>query len=215
MSETSAMSEHERIDALLPWFVNDTLQKNERDDVTRHLSGCEECRQNVALLSRVDAELRKQTTVPIVPDAKVSEFMDALDRTGATSARSPYRWAIAASFVVLALVSTAFLAGRFGAPGPVAIYETATSENPAAPMNYVLTLRFAEGTTQQDRLSVFEKIGAREFAVSERDKTYEVLVQLDAATLQDVQGYTERVMALPEVRSVEVTAVQLPIRNDL
>jgi len=38
---------HEAIQELLPWYLNDTLEANERDDVKRHLQSCAECRDEL------------------------------------------------------------------------------------------------------------------------------------------------------------------------
>ena len=42
-------SEHSAVDALLPFYVNGTLQGGELDRVKQHLEGCEECRRSVSI----------------------------------------------------------------------------------------------------------------------------------------------------------------------
>jgi len=46
-------SEHTVVDALLPWYVNGTLQGEELDRVKQHLAGCEQCRREVDWLRDV------------------------------------------------------------------------------------------------------------------------------------------------------------------
>src|SRR5690242_15210109 len=41
-------SPHERTQSLLPWYVNDTLEVDERAEVESHLADCAECRGDVA-----------------------------------------------------------------------------------------------------------------------------------------------------------------------
>ena len=48
---------HERIQALLPWFVTDRLDTAERAEVEAHLSGCVDCRAEERLERRLSAEV--------------------------------------------------------------------------------------------------------------------------------------------------------------
>lgn len=43
-------STHRRVDAVLPWFVNGTLEDDELADVERHLRDCARCRREVGML---------------------------------------------------------------------------------------------------------------------------------------------------------------------
>lgn len=46
-------SAHSETDRLLPWFVNDTLERDERALVERHLTECAQCRGEVAVLRQL------------------------------------------------------------------------------------------------------------------------------------------------------------------
>lgn len=212
MNELPAQSDHDRIGALLPWYINGTLQTDEHEQVRRHVDVCQDCRANLELMEHVQSRLYKETTVPIVPDAPVTEFLSSLDAARVAPARRTLRWAIAASIAAFTLMSVAFMALRFGAPNQV--FETATSTNTPAVVNYVLTLHFTDGTTHQDRDQIFADISAREITTSDQDNVYEILVQLDATTLEDVQSYADDIATRPEISTVEITAVQLPLRDD-
>jgi hypothetical protein len=49
--------EHDRIQALLPWYVNDTLEASERADVEAHLPACAPCQADLALERRLAADV--------------------------------------------------------------------------------------------------------------------------------------------------------------
>src|SRR5579871_5427395 len=48
---------HERIQALLPWFVTERLDPSERAEVEAHLAGCQDCRMEERLERRLNAEV--------------------------------------------------------------------------------------------------------------------------------------------------------------
>lgn len=45
--EDEGRNRHEAIQELLPWYLNDTLEADERTDVERHLQSCAECRDEL------------------------------------------------------------------------------------------------------------------------------------------------------------------------
>jgi hypothetical protein len=64
-------SEHSAVDALLPFYVNGTLQGGELDRVKQHLEGCEECRREAEWLRNVFVACEA-----IVPVPEDSPFAD-------------------------------------------------------------------------------------------------------------------------------------------
>ena len=46
-------------DELLPWFVNNTLSPDEREEVQTHVHGCLRCQHEVRLLEQVQSQVKK------------------------------------------------------------------------------------------------------------------------------------------------------------
>lgn len=57
---------HDEINALIPWYVNETLQDTERQMVETHLTGCATCRQDVQGLRALAAVLQAEVPEPRV-----------------------------------------------------------------------------------------------------------------------------------------------------
>jgi hypothetical protein len=73
---------HERIQALLPWFVTDRLDAAERAEVEAHLSGCVDCRAEERLERRLSAEV---AAMPMDVEQSWARLRARLDRP------SPYQ----------------------------------------------------------------------------------------------------------------------------
>jgi anti-sigma factor RsiW len=80
-------SEHTVVDALLPWYVNGTLQGDELDRVKQHLTGCEQCRREVDWLRDVFAACAAIAPVPDAPP-----LTDANGVAGLAPRAEPQRW---------------------------------------------------------------------------------------------------------------------------
>ena len=214
MVETGEMmrsTEHESMDLLLPWFVNRTLEPHEHERVRRHLDACEECRDAVSLLSTVESTLRHPTATPMVPPPRTDRLLQAVDRAGGRGRRRPLTFALAASLAAVVLAAALLLPDRERSQtGPVR-YETATSTAPAAPMDYVLDLRFELDTPVAARERVLRDLDARDVSASEPGGAYRITVRLPAASLEELEGYVRELEALPGVASAKVVALQLPV----
>ena len=81
-------SEHTAVDALLPFYVNGTLQGEELDRVKQHLAGCEQCRREVDWLRDVFTACEAIAPIPDTPLADVGPVPAIAPRTPAT-ARGP------------------------------------------------------------------------------------------------------------------------------
>lgn len=80
---------HGRIQAMLPWYVNDTLDARERTDVDAHLRHCEACRQEATLQARVRDQVRRGAQLHPAPTASLDALMARIERREAAPLR---RW---------------------------------------------------------------------------------------------------------------------------
>ncbi len=213
MRLTSHRNEHDELALKLPWFVNGTLGADEHAEVERHVEGCAECRDEMALLALVQTSLAQDVPTPIVSKARI----DALQRhiagneAGPPRRRPGRRWLLAAAGVAaLALLIAA--AERWRAP-PEAQYRTVTSIGAAVSMDYVFSIRFAEGTGNATRQAVLDDIDAANVS-SAGDRTYQATVRLPAGSLEDLQRFSEALEARREVLDVEVIALRLPVQQE-
>ena len=67
MSDNKQLHDHDEIDLLLPWYVNDTLEPAEHDRVARHVAICAECQESVSLLAEIQTAVVRNKATPIVP----------------------------------------------------------------------------------------------------------------------------------------------------
>lgn len=211
MRDRDVFIDHESADPLLPWFVNGTLARHEHELVERHAAGCEECQDSIALLTRMRDTVRAAKETPIVPQARPEVLLDAIDTRHGQRRRWRGEWIAAASVGALLTMSAMFLAsGDRDAELPLR-FETATSNDAALPMDYVLTVRFEDGAAAADRDRVLQGIGAKDISTTEDASVYRVVVALPAASLEDLERYAEKMESLPGVRAVKPLALQIPV----
>lgn len=214
MTEKTTSEDHEQIGLLLPWFVNNTLDSTERDVVQRHLANCDECKEHLSLLSSVQSAVSKNSPTPIVPTANISELLESIEKEVSPLAPGPVSrrliGLVASVFTVL-IVTTLVLISHHRPEELSNRFDTATSVNQLAAMDYVLNIKFATDTTPTVRDRILQDIHATDIAVTEGDGTYRVTVSLQVSTLEDLERYTHDVESLQPVQSVEVVALQLPL----
>lgn len=78
---------HIRVQELLPWFVNETLEGRERALVLRHLQACRECRRERDYLQRLQQEVAGNSEP--LPDYRFS-YQKLMARIEATEKDSEY-----------------------------------------------------------------------------------------------------------------------------
>lgn len=214
MTENTQIQDHDEIDLLLPWFVNETLDPAEHDRVAAHLAACSICQENVALLTDVQAAVVRHKATPIVPQPRINELMDAISTKDSTVNRDQGYSGIfmAAAGITALLIATLLLTNSQDATNVSQKFETATSGSGSAAMDYVLSIQFESGTSPADREQVLQDIDARDVSGGSDVGAFRVIVHLPAASLDELDRYTEDLEALPAVKSVSVVALQLPMR---
>ena len=214
MTENTQMQDHDEIDLLLPWFVNETLDPIEHDRVATHLAICSICQDSVALLTDVQAAVVRHKATPIVPQPRVNELIDSIATEGPTTDRDQgySRVFLAAAGITALLIATLLLTNGQDATEVSQTYETATSTSGNAAMDYVLSIQFEPGTSTADREQILQDIDARDVSGGSDIGAFRVIVQLPAASLDELDRYTENLEALPAVSSVSVVALQIPMR---
>jgi hypothetical protein len=157
---------HKVVDALLPWYVNGTLSREEHDYVHRHLSECALCRHEVEWLRELHAacvaaestpdgakalgNLRRQLEAPRVAGEAPSGGGRRWSLDG-----NRVRWAVAAS--VLVGVLAVALVRQDDAP---ALYRTLAAPESAARTGSLIVV-FDPTTTEADLRRMLRKAGAR------------------------------------------------------
>lgn len=214
MTDEDRTLDHEEIDLLLPWYVNKSLDAVERERVARHVSDCEDCRQNVFLLAKIQSAVLTSAATPIVPKPRLDKLIDTISSRQSVSykPRESWRSLIAAVAITIVLISGLILTGPGNAPGLPREYETATANQATHAMDYVLSIQFSAETSQSEHNRVLQNIGARDVSGGNAEGSYRVIVQLSAMTLEELDRFTENLQSLPEVKSVQVVALQLPLK---
>ena len=214
MTDNRQMHDHDEIDLLLPWYVNDTLDPAEHDRVANHVANCKECQENVSLLADVqDAVVRNEAT-PLVPQPRVNELLESIntDSQSRQSNGSQLTIYLASAAATLLLITTLIFTNPDDTAGVAQEFETATTTQNGASMDYVLSIQFESGTTPTDRDRVLQDIGARDVSGASEEGSYRVIVQLSTTSLEELDRYTGDLESLPEVISVSVVALQLPMK---
>lgn len=163
---------HERLEAMLPWYVNGTLDERGRAEVEAHLQHCATCREEVLLHQRIAEHVRLGRQVHPAPLASLDRLMERIEAHDASHVR---RWrqrlgkwvmgralerAVIAQAVtiVLLVLTVAWLVTR---PEPVAEYRTlgAPAETRAQAPQLRLQLQDTVTAAQVERL--LHEVGGR------------------------------------------------------
>ncbi|MDH3611923.1 MAG: zf-HC2 domain-containing protein [Gammaproteobacteria bacterium] len=213
MNDQSKQLGHDGVDLLLPWYVNGTLSSGEHERAQNHIEACTSCQENVALLEKVQAGVQHELATPIMQ----SRFDDLLDAIEADSGGAEHRsWlpalALAASITALIIAATLALSNRIPEVNGPTRFETATTAEQAAPLDYVIAVQFEDHVTSSERERILQEIGAVEVSTGSEENTFRVVVRLPATSLEGLERYTQGIGARREVKSASVVALQLPMR---
>jgi hypothetical protein len=123
---TEHSAEHHEVSALIPWYVNDTLDDGECRRVDSHLVGCAVCRDDLAVQRRIHEAIDAQPSVDYMPVASLKRLQARLDAQPAESASlhtalaeqrsshsAPWRTWMAASAAGVAVAAGLFTADHW------------------------------------------------------------------------------------------------------
>lgn len=214
MTDRGRQIDHDRSEQLLPWYVNNTLDTGEREAVERHVEHCRDCQAAVAELSLLQSAVWRDPATPIVPEPDVAGLLESLDSRGTSPRRRPSHWALAASMAAISVALLVYLALQGESPEVPARFETATSANRPAMMDYVLDLRFDDTVDAAARDDILRDIGPAQITRSGSDGVFRVVVKIPASSLEELDRYASAIAAVDGVDSVDVVALQLPVSRD-
>ncbi|MDA0679668.1 MAG: anti-sigma factor [Proteobacteria bacterium] len=218
MIEETTSTQHEQVSLLLPWFVNNTLDDMEREIVQNHIDECSECEKDVALYSSLRSAVTRSSPTPILPNANLTRLLDSIDgaKVFPSTRRIPrFRITLVASLTATLVVTALTLIYQARTQPVPTRFQTATSAVPVAAMDYVLNVHFAAGTEAADRDKVWREIDARSITPGDAEGLYQVTVKLRVSTLEELEQYTRDVQSLTSVQSIEVVAMQLPLKPSM
>ena len=215
MGEELQLDDHARVDRLLPWFVNNTLDDGERDRVRSHLDICDACRESVSLLSAVQHSIHRGTATPIVPRLQTDRLLETIDTHVSKGRRTRVLaiFASAASVAAALVLVNLLLPAREQTVTEPARYETTTSPAQRASMNYVLDVQFEAGVPPAAQQRVLHGLQAKEISSAGSDGVYRITVNLPASSLEELERFTSELESASEIRAVHAVAVQLPVKT--
>jgi hypothetical protein len=198
---------------LLPWYVNETLEDHELERVHVHLESCEDCQQDLELLSRLQNAVRTESLSPLVPAPRDDELLAALDRSGQRDGlRHRWQWLAAAAAAILAVGAAVIMMAPSVSPSDAPTrFETATSSPTINAINFVVELKFESGIDEPSRSEFFSEIEAVDRPIRLDERIYRLTLAPGSLSLSDLEVYIEGIRSMPEVSAVDVVAVQLPV----
>jgi hypothetical protein len=159
---TENSAEHLEVSALLPWYVNETLEDPDRQRVAAHVGICILCREDLAAQRHIHAAIAAQPALDYVPVASLKRLQARLDAAQSGSAATPvppqepagyrarpWRGWIAASIAAMAVAVALLAADRWvqvEARRSQADYRTVTSSAPR-PQGEVIRAVFSPNIT--------------------------------------------------------------------
>lgn len=150
---------------LMPWYVNDTLEGEERELVGRQVLASLTCRKELERLRRLQQLIKRDDAEAVATDRAFERLMARIHASGApprlAAAGGPgfawMRFALAAS--VVAAVSALFWWGSRAPSTPPHTYETLTNSQPADAAAVRLRVLFAPGVTGPEQRELLASHG--------------------------------------------------------
>lgn len=189
-------SQHEQVEALLPWYASGTLDDTDRALVDAHLAGCDECRAALATERKL---ARAVASLPVDIEQGWSAMADRLEPRPAPvplwRRRVPIGWAVGTPIAAAASVAFAFTAIPAAQVAPT--YVALGAPTKAQPGNILLI--FKSETTDRAMRAALDKAGARIVGGPNASGAYIVSVAPDrrAAALTGLRASPDLVLAEP------------------
>ena len=171
---------HKEAFELLPWYVNRSLDEDERRDVREHLSTCLVCRREVTFLERLDRAVVASPDVDFSPKRSFSGLMEQIDASegplarrmhasllaGLRSLRTAHPLLRGALLVQTAVILlAAFLLLRMPLPDSAPSFETLTDApatlTPPDPASARLRVVFADDASMSEVQALLQLLDAR------------------------------------------------------
>jgi hypothetical protein len=159
---TENSAEHLEVSALLPWYVNETLDDRDRQRVDAHVGICGACRDDLAAQRRIREAIAAQPALDYVPGASLKRLQARLDAVQSGSAATlvpprepptyrawPWHGLMAASIAAMAVAVALVAADRWAqveARRTQPSYRTVTSSAPR-PQGEVIRAVFSPDIT--------------------------------------------------------------------
>jgi hypothetical protein len=169
---TDKSAEHHAVSALLPWYVNETLEERDRQRVDAHVGICAACREDLAAQRRICEAIAAQPALDYMPVASLKRLQARLDAMQSGSAAAlaspqepaiyragPWRGWMAASIAAVAVAVALFAADRWAqveARRTEPSYRTVTSSAPRA-QGEVIRAVFAPNITLVELQAILDE----------------------------------------------------------
>jgi anti-sigma factor RsiW len=165
-------AEHHEVFALLPWYVNSTLEEADRERVEAHLDNCTICREDLAAQQRICEAIEAQPALDYMPVASLKRLQARLDAQGESAPapappqeqatnRTPWRGLMAASIAAMAVAVALFAADRWVLEARLQpSYRTVTSSVPR-PQGEVIRAVFSPTITLVELQTILDEAQLR------------------------------------------------------
>ena len=166
-------AEHHEISALLPWYVNETLEERDRERVDAHVGVCASCREDLDAQRRIFAAIEAQPALDYMPVASLRRLQARLDAQADSAVappprqrlaqRLPWRGWMAASIAVMAVAVALLAADRWAlidARLTQPKYRTVTSAAPR-PQGEVIRAVFSPAITLVELQTILDEAQLR------------------------------------------------------
>jgi len=172
---TENSAEHLEVSALLPWYVNETLEEAARQRLEAHVGNCTTCREDLAAQQRICEAIAAEPALDYMPVASLKRLQARLDAQGESSAappappqlqtayRMPWRGWMAASMAALAVSVAVFVGDRWAqveARLTQPKYRTVTSSAPR-PQGEVIRAVFSPTITLVELQTILDEAQLR------------------------------------------------------